>query len=455
MNRYQKAYYQAFVASMLICWSPFNALAYLTPILALVWIILATRSSLVVGRVLLLGFTWASSIVLHALFVQDFAFHSALLSILTYGSFAMVAVIPTRWLASSELFERMLRLVRWIIPVEAIWGLVQAGYGYSQTGSLDISNGDFVEGTIHPALAAELSFSNPMFAANMAFLLLALFPSAALEKKDRALFILGAVALIVASVIHVLLLLAVSLALAMLIYRPLLLKRKTGCLIVAGLLLLAMVAFSILRTNLGHVRVFARGIVQGKYPRSWVTVAAAVDMPKEYPLMPLFGLGPGQFSSRAGLIGTGLYFGSPRNPRPLPLLPQGMSKAFRDHVLDIWLEMSFDRPRGYGSTVKPFYSWLSVYTEMGAPALLGVFILAGTILLRAKARAHSYRQRILAISLGTGVLLILLLGIQENYWEVSQAIFPGLLLIKVLYARIVHRGPSPKPAPVTGRRGCR
>jgi hypothetical protein len=44
----------------------------------------------------------------------------------------------------------------------------------------------------------------------------------------------------------------------------------------------------------------------------------------------------------------------------------------------------------------------------------------------------------MAISVGTGSVFLLLLGFQENYWEVSQAIFVGCMLLKVLYANVVY-----------------
>jgi hypothetical protein len=40
-----------------------------------------------------------------------------------------------------------------------------------------------------------------------------------------------------------------------------------------------------------------------------------------------------------------------------------------------------------------------------------------------------------ALPVMAGTLLIAFLGVQENYWEIPQAILPGILLLQVMYAR--------------------
>ena len=69
------------------------------------------------------------------------------------------------------------------------------------------------------------------------------------------------------------------------------------------------------RDQTPHATELPRRIVEGlsviteetvsvQTPRSKITMEAFADLPAEYPAMPLIGLGPGQFSSRAALIGT-------------------------------------------------------------------------------------------------------------------------------------------------------
>ncbi|MEJ5203542.1 MAG: hypothetical protein WHV66_15070, partial [Anaerolineales bacterium] len=140
---------------------------------------------------------------------------------------------------------------------------------------------------------------------------------------------------------------------------------------------------------------------------------------------------------RAGLIGTGMYFGGPENPKPIPLLPQGMSTPFEEYVLDTWLRMALNPTiNDTSSTYKPFFSWLSVYVEWG---LIGVFLalaITGILLWRVwRCRSRS-SQRLQSAMISAGIMFIFLLGIQENYWEVSQAIFIGTVLLKMQYATL-------------------
>lgn len=432
MKQYHKAYLAAFILSLLLVWSPSNALAYLAPIFAIVVFIAITKSGVVIRNVVVWFLVWGIILSFYTLLTPDFVIHSALLSVLTYSSFLVVVVIPGRFVASLDLLDRMLTWARWIVIIEALVGITQGIYGFTRTGSFDVANGDFVEGTIHPALASELSLSNPMFAINMAFLLTALLPDLILRRKGTIAVILGGLSLIMASVLHVLIMLAAAAFLSILFFWPISFRRRMTYLIGAGLTVAVILAFFALRRNFSTADGFARQLLSGESYRSIAIQRAVTEMPHDYPLLPLVGLGPGQFSSRAGLIGTGLYFGGPKNPRPLPLLPKGMSQAFEENTLDLWLELT-GRKLDFGSTHNPFLSWLSVYVEWGILVLAAAFGLVMVLMIRVRTVVHSYPQRILATSFGTGLLLILFLGAQENYWEVPQAIFAGIMLLKVQY----------------------
>jgi len=439
-ERYETAYRWAFVFTLILCWSPSNLLAYLAPLIAVAVFIFLSKSITVIRNVIIWILVWGIIIALYILLTPDFLVHSALISVLTYSSFLVILVIPGRFLADTHLLDRMLKWVYWFVIIEALVGITQGLYGFAQTGTLDAANGDFVEGTIHPALASELSLSNPMFAINMAFLLLALLPNLILRGKGALAIALGVISLILASVLHVLLMLAVAAVLAVLIFWPISLRRRMTYLAGAGLIFAVIIAFFALRRNFSTADGFARQLLSGESFRSIAIERAVVDLPRDYPLLPLVGLGPGQFSSRAGLIGTGLYFGSPNNPRPLPLVPKGMTKAFKENTLDLWLEIADLNARGIsvGSTHKPFMSWLSVYIEWGALAIASIFCFTIFLLIRVRLVMHTYPQRILATVFGTGLLLLLFIGAQENYWEVPQAILVGLMILKVQYVILMN-----------------
>ncbi|MDX1418203.1 MAG: hypothetical protein R3293_28645 [Candidatus Promineifilaceae bacterium] len=439
-ERYERAYFWAFVSTLVLCWSPINALAYAAPLIAVAVFILLSRSQTAIRNAVIWFLIWGVIIFFYIALTPGFVIHSALLSVVTYSTFLVVLAIPGRFVSSTNLLQRMLALARWIIIFEALVGITQGVYGFTGTGSFDIANGDFVEGTIHPALATERSLSNPMFAINMAFLLVAVLPDLILKRKGFIAVCLGAVALILASVLHVLLMLVVAGVLAILLFWPISLRRRMVILVGSGFVIAAIAAFFVLRSNFGTADEFARQLLSGESVRTVAIQRAVNDMPQDYLLLPLIGLGPGQFSSRAGLIGTGLYFGGPNFPRPVPFLPTGMSKALEENTLDLWLEVSRLSLEGIivGSTNQPFLSWLSVYVEWGLLVLVAVFGLVLYLLLRARLVTHSYPERVLGASFGTGLLLLLFLGAQENYWEVPQAILVGLMIFKVQFAILMN-----------------
>lgn len=437
MKKYHDAYLVTFVLSLLLVWFPSNAVAYLAPMFAITVFVALTRSGTVIRNVIIWFLVWGIIICLYIVFAQDFIIHSALLSILTYSSFLVVLVIPGHFAANQNVLDRMLTWVRWIVAIEAMVGITQGIYGFTRTGSFDLANGDFVEGTIHPALASELSLSNPMFAINMALLLVALLPALILRRRGYVVFLMGTLSLIMASVLHVLIMLATAGFLSLLLFWPISLRRRMTYVVGASLTIGGLLALVFLSSNFNAANSIARRLLSGESNRSIAIKRAVTDMPRDYPLLPVIGLGPGQFSSRAGLIGTGLYFGGPVAPRPLPFIPQGMSQAFEENTLDLWL--NHVESSSTGSSNLPFLSWLSVYVEWGVFILLAPFCMVLFLLVQVKAVVRTYPQRVLATSFGTGLLLLLFLGFQENYWEVPQAILVGLLILKAQYPILVYQ----------------
>ncbi len=430
----QRAYLESFLIAVLLCWSPSKFVGYVAPFAVLAWFILRTRSRRAIRNVLIWLAVWALAVLVHMPILPTFFFPSTVIALLTYGVWIVVFSLPNYAPRSEMLWDRMLHVARWVILLQGVLGIAQAVYGATQTGSFGSSNGDHVEGTIHLALAASRSFANPIYAINMTLMLLAIFPSVLLYHKWRLTFGLGLLALVLASVVHVLLFLAFSAAVSVVLFRVPLWRRRSGLLIVAvGLMGIALVYFA-LGNLTTRVESFPRYTFSGDTPRGQVVRRAVTEMPDDYPFMPFIGLGPGQFSSRAGLIGTGLYFGGAENPRSLPFLSTGMSGPFQKHVADLWLD--WQGLTGQGSTFEPFLSWLSIYTEWGLLSLLASVWLAVFVQVRVGASVRTYPEKIHAVVFGAGVLLIFLLGVQENYWENPQALLVGLLMWKVLYATL-------------------
>jgi len=131
--------------------------------------------------------------------------------------------------------------------------------------------------------------------------------------------------------------------------------------------------------------------------------------------------------------------GGAETPKGLPLMSAQTTRLAWGYCFSLVRTM-YDRPgTSDGSTQQPFFSWLSVYTELG---IIGVIVVIGAAMrvirrVQRRVRAHPH-LRTQAIPFCGAVVLLLLLGLQENYWELPQGIFVGLLLLKVLYANIVY-----------------
>lgn len=67
-----------------------------------------------------------------------------------------------------------------------------------------------------------------------------------------------------------------------------------------------------------------------------------------------------------------------------------------------------------------------------------------SLLLVARRAASHGPYQVEAWVFATGCIFLFLLGFQENYWEVTQAILPGVMLLKVLHGMLLnhHRQPQ-------------
>jgi len=370
---------------------------------------------------------------------RSYILTGGVLAVVTYGTFFFLAVVPVECLADKKLLEDMSGLIRKVLLLEAIVGIVQGLAAAYQSGSFDAANGDAVEGTIHLSFTPDDAFGNPMFAANLCFMLLALLPG--LVAKRRSLYlpvVLGIIAFVLASVMHTIIFLAVSIVLALCLFRPPIPAAIGKSHLFAIGLLVPLLTIALLIGNLGSLPYFGSLFVAGELPKGEIIRRAIVEMPDEYPAMPYVGLGAGQFSSRASLIATGLYLGGIDDPKTVPFLKAQVSKSVEDYLYDLWVVSSESGPFGGGSTVRPYFSWISVYTEFGALAFLGICGYVAVLLIRLKRRALSGEQKWQAVSAGSALVLFFLLGFQENYWEVPQAILIGLMFVQVMYANAVY-----------------
>ena len=439
----RRAYFVGFVVVLVSCFTPLKALSYLLPGLFTLWIVL--HGGVRRNRMLAVLIAIVAGAAVYNLIVREFLIANYLVAAVTYSTIIPIVVIDSRWLASRALLEKLIAAMAAMILVQGTIGIVQAVYGAVQSGSFSGKNGDHVTGTIYPHLDAENAFSNPMFAVNMVLMLLVcLSLPGALDARRRRWLIVGAIALVLASVVHVLVFLVAAVVGAVIFLRA----RQSAAqgsatrnrllvllVLVAGLTYVALPEDV---ANISNVAETMLDLEDINIPRTIMLGRVLIDLPDEEAAQPYVGLGPGQFSSRASLIMSGAYLGGEDAPKSLPLIAPRMTRLTSDYCVAL-LVAARESSEDFGSSQQPFFSWLDIYTETG---LLGMVIVFGSIarlLLRIRAQARTRPEvRIEALLCTAGILFLVLIGWQADYWEVPQAVLVGVLALKVLYANVMY-----------------
>jgi hypothetical protein len=434
LSRRESAYYAGFLLALLLCWCPFKIAAYAAPAVCLLWVIFAGRSAVVFRRVVVMALAATCLILGHALLNDAFVLSSAVLAVITYSSLAILWSLPGKDLRNPRLLERMTNATCAMVMLQCVVGLVQGLYGYMIAGSFDGANGDIVQGTIYPYLHGDGAFANPMYGASVTLMTLSLIPGARSKRKYALAMCMGAVALVLASVLHQLAYLSLAVALAYLWVRPRLRLSRAAVALLSFSALTLLLSLALLPGNLATFSGIVSEFLRGESPRRAILARVMNDMPSQYPYMPLVGVGPGQFSSRAALMNTGFYFGSPRAPKDFsPFLRNAVPEPMRESLLPLWIRSS--GVKYYGSSQKPDFGWLSVYTEFGGIGMALAICVIGLALWRLPRRAKDVSVGLLSFSCACMILFTALIALQENYWEVPQAVLPGVLLLSVMHAQ--------------------
>lgn len=435
MTRYQKAYLALFAVSLTVAFSPFKAVAYLLPFLGLLLLVGIGRRWTILRNLGLITMVYILLVLLHAAFGPVLVWPNALLWLVTNGTLIFLLAVPSAGLYNEVLLSAMFRLARGFLLFESLWGLGQALRGYLHFGSFDGAIGDFVSGTIAP-FSQEASFANPMFAANLAVLMVFVWTFARRGDRSYPVLSLGMVTLLCTSVLHLILSFFLALGAAQLLCRRF---RPRTVVSVALVVLVAIGGLALTqRSNLGLYESYATLILENRLPKVEMTRRVAAELAPRDHFFALFGYGPGQFLSRAGLMATGRYLGTPQHPRKLPLLPSGLTAPQQRQMLDLWETSLWEAGYGGSAMAKPWSSWLAIGSEFGLFGLLAVLLGMGKIVWEAS-RAEAFRKwQRAAVLLVFMVGFLGLLGLVELYWETSQAVFVGILLAKFIYSLRWH-----------------
>jgi len=163
-------------------------------------------------------------------------------------------------------------------------------------------------------------------------------------------------------------------------------------------------------------------------------------LPKEFPVMLLIGVGPGNYSSRSAWIVSGVYL--LKQHKFIKVTP---SKIASNYNIKLWnRDLRTETFKGAGSIVhQPFSTWFSIFAETGIIGILIFFLLM----------KYFYRSFILARklyndpfmnSIASGLLIsliyIVILFIVENLFEYPQVMGQffvfSCVLIKIIESKV-------------------
>ncbi len=449
-QRVDKYFYETFLIALLLVLLPSRSLGYIVPFVCLGWYMIRTRSGVVFKKTIIAVGSYLLIVVLYYLLYEyeevNFLARNTIVSFVTYGSFIFILLVDGVFVSANYPYERYARVLSYAVLVQGLVGIFQFLI-VTLTGRFDILAGDAVQGTIGLfAFVNEVAgFGNQMFAINMVFFLVFLIPYVLVYRRGIIPFSLGLISLMLAGVLHVFIGLIFSTLLTLFFFRKNLLFSNLGklvsALLLAGLLILPLgIIFpGIFRT----ADVFITLYQNQDSPKFEIIDRTVGDMSKRYPTVYLVGLGPGQYLSRAGLMSSGKYL-----DRRVPFFSNTISEPLRDFALHTWNAYASNSAKFGSSTMhRPYFSLLSVFAEFGLLSLLALSVYLIALMAKTRKAYLAYRRegqyQLAYLSFGIGLLLIFIFSISffDNYLETTQAIFPGLLLMKAFYQTVQYNVP--------------
>jgi hypothetical protein len=459
MQQNDRFFFEGFLLAIILTFLPFKAIAFTIPFIFFLLLLVRSKSGLLIKKftflVLISGAVLSGYFVIYLFEDHTFIVSNGILSFISYSSFLILFLIPKNIISEKYNYEFYVKVLLPFMLVEGLYGISQRTISFFK----GINHGDLVEGTINPLSAfvgSTSGFGNQFFTINLIFLLIFCFPYVYKEKKGMFSYGTAFLAVILASVGHAFysLILAVILVLVYYEGKSVLVRPKRLMIMVAipALMVIAIATFDekVYNDSARQANLF----FSGDTPKSKAIEIVFQKVSKEYSFMHSIGLGPGQYSSRAGLIASGHYGPLSEFFLKLPFFNLGMTEAFRENVLHYWLD--YQDNSGYGNSTmnRPFLSLLSLYSEFGAFTLTALMVLVAYYIHQSKKmyrKAKKMKEQtnmLLCYVFSTSLLFLIFIGLYENYYEAPQGVFIGTLLIFIVKKIIVERVKKTIMAPV-------
>ena len=137
---------------------------------------------------------------------STYTISASLLSIITYGSFLFLGIIPGNLMLDKIHYFKIIRLIKITILLEGCVGILQYVAAILVREDLNESLADVVQGTIYPFAFLErgdMGFGNQIFAINMVFLLIFFIPYVISYKKSKMLAFIGLLSIFLTVASHI------------------------------------------------------------------------------------------------------------------------------------------------------------------------------------------------------------------------------------------------------------
>ncbi len=457
MQQNDRFFFEGFLLALILTFMPFKAIGFIIPFIFLLVLLVRSKSGLLIKKLTLLVII--SGVVVSIYFAvyqfqeRTFIVSNGILSLINYSSFFILFLIPKNILSQKYNYEFYVKAVLPFMLVEGLYGIGQKIMSVIQ----GISHGDLVEGTINPLSIVTVTtsgFGNQFFAINLIFLLIFSLPYVYTQKKGIIIYCIAFLAVIFASVGHAFYSLIFATILILIYYegsslfvRP---KRLIVFLAIPALMLITLATLdeNVYKDASRQATLF----FSGETPKSKAIKIVFQKIGNEYPFVHFIGLGPGQYSSRAGIIASGHYGALSEFFTKLPFFNLGMTDAFREHVLSEWLEYKTNLGYGNSTMNRPFLSLLSVYAEFGSFTFISLLAVVAFYIHQSKIRyvkAKKMQDRgeiLLCYVFSISLLFLIIIGLYENYYEAPQAVFVGILLVYISN-KLINRNTTKKLAP--------
>ncbi|MGB3144333.1 MAG: hypothetical protein WBB24_09510, partial [Maribacter sp.] len=173
-DKLQKTYFEIFVFSIIICFSPIpKAIVFFLPILAMAWFLKKNPLKYSFERIVVFSSLIIIYLILYLLFTKgEFLIVNFIVSVLFYSSFLFFFTAKSPNFTDFAFFKaKYVPFIKWVIIIESIVGILQvffAGEG------VDVSSGDYLQGTINTLsfLNHQNGFNNVFFVINITSLLI-------------------------------------------------------------------------------------------------------------------------------------------------------------------------------------------------------------------------------------------------------------------------------------------